>query len=85
MRLIEVNFGGGIGNQLFQYAMARSLMKKSDLLLFNINSYDEDYLGRQFKLINYNVKGSVIKNRWLKKGFISNTKFNILLDAVSIS
>lgn len=84
MKLIEVDFSGGLGNQLFQYATARALMKKGDLLLINLSSYNDDYLGRHFKLFNYNIKGSVIYSNWLKKGFIPETKFNFLLQKLGI-
>jgi hypothetical protein len=84
MKFILVNFGGGIGNQLFQYATARALMKTGDLLLFNIDSYEGDYLERKFKLLNFNIKGSVITSKWFKKVFIPKTKFNLLIDKLGL-
>ena len=79
MKFIQITFSGGLGNQLFQYAMARSLMKKNDLLLFDIHNYNEDYLKRSFILPNYRVKGKILFNRLLKKIFIPYTKANNLL------
>jgi hypothetical protein len=84
VKFIEVVLNGGLGNQLFQYATARALMKKSDFLFFNVNSYRDDYLEREFKLLNYNVKGSVTKNIFLQKAFIPNTKINMCLSQLSL-
>jgi len=84
MRFIEVHLAGGLGNQLFQYATARALMKKSDFLFFNINSYKEDYVGRSFKLFNYNIKGSIISNKWMQKIFAPNTKFNKIIEYLGL-
>jgi hypothetical protein len=75
-----VNFGGGLGNQLFQYASARGLMKRNDLLLFDVSSYSKDYLSRHFSLGNYNIKGKLITNKIANKFFIPNTKFNKIAD-----
>ena len=79
MKFIQVTFSGGLGNQLFQYAMARSLMTKNDRLFFDIHNYIEDYLNRSFKLSNYRVKGTILFNRLLKKIFIPKSKTNTLL------
>jgi hypothetical protein len=84
MKLFEVILNGGLGNQLFQYATARALMKKSDLLLFNVNSYREDYLKRKFNLLNYNVRGFVTNNILLNKAFIPSTNVNIFLNHLSL-
>ena len=84
MRFIEVILNGGLGNQLFQYATARALMKKSDLLFFNVNSYSDNYLERKFKLLNYKVKGSVTKNVLLEKAFIPSTNVNMLLSQLNL-
>lgn len=79
MKLIEVNFNGGLGNQLFQYATARGIMKNTDFLFLNVNSYYDDYLERKFKLFKYNIKGSLNKNKLIEKSFIPFTKINIIL------
>ena len=69
---------------MFQYATARALMKNFDFLLFNVSSYKDDYLDRKFKLLNYNIKGSVNENRLLEKAFIPNTRANVILDKLKL-
>ncbi len=82
MKIVKVNFVGGLGNQLFQYAFARGLMKSSDLLLFDISSFSQDCLNRSFGLENYNFKGKVITNKIVSKIFIPNTKLNRIAQAL---
>jgi hypothetical protein len=71
LRFIEIVFRGGIGNQLFQYAAAKALMQKGDILLFNLDSYKNDYVKRQFGLFNYVISGihneKILVNSLLKK------------------
>ncbi len=52
-----VKFKGGLGNQLFQYAAARGIMKPFETLCFNTANYQDDYLNRKFQLEHFNVKG----------------------------
>lgn len=71
MRIIEIVFKGGVGNQLFQYATAKAIMQKGDILLFNLDSYHNDYLKRSFRLFNYKISGidkdNLFPNRIMKK------------------
>lgn len=82
LKFIQVKYEGGLGNQLFQYATARSLMRKDDVLLFDTDHYENDYLNRSFSLINYNVKGREVKNSLVKKIFTANTKLNSVVQAL---
>ena len=84
MRFIEINLCGGLGNQLFQYATARAIMKNNDILLLDLNSYADDYLGRQFSLYNYKIRGTVIGSKKLKKIFTPNTKVNLFLNRLGL-
>ena len=84
LRVFLLKVEGGLGNQMFQYATARALMKNFDFLLFNVSSYKDDYLDRKFKLLNYNIMGSVSKNKFFEKAFIPNTTINIILDKLSL-
>ncbi len=77
MRFIEINFIGGLGNQLFQYAAARGLMNKNDILVLNVSSYSDDYLGRQFVLRKYKIFGNVIRGKKLENIFTPNTNANL--------
>jgi hypothetical protein len=75
---LDVKFKGGVGNQLFQYANARSicLKEKIPFLLFNVDDYKQESLGRNFALLNYRVKGKLIKDNAIAKIFRSGTKAN---------
>jgi hypothetical protein len=84
MKFIYVKLNGGLGNQLFQYATARGVMRKNDMLLLNLNSFDEDYLGRQFRLHNYKIGGAIIGSKKLKKIFIPNTKVNLFINKLGL-
>lgn len=82
LKIINTKFKAGLGNQLFQYAAARSLMKKNDFLLFDLSNYQNDYLSREFTLNQFRVKGQVLSNKIFHKFFIPNTKLNIVLAAL---
>ncbi len=75
---LEVKFKGGLGNQLFQYATARrlSVEKRIPWLLFNTDHYRADAYGRFFGLMNYRIKGSVMRGGFAKKIFQKGTKYN---------
>lgn len=83
---IIVNLKGGLGNQLFQYATARSLCEKNKTtsLFFNIKDFNSDYFGRQFRLEHFNLKGRVLKNRLALKAFTKNTKINKIISALGL-
>ena len=54
--MIIVQLTGGLGNQLFQYAMGRALSDRSkDTLMLDINSYSWDTL-RKYELGVFNIK-----------------------------
>ncbi len=76
MSFILVRFNGGLGNQLFQYAMARAVMKNGDALLFDIASFSDDYLGRIFGLQQYAIKGTILKHPKVLNLFRQGTKLN---------
>lgn len=84
MKYISVKFKGGLGNQLFQYATARALIRNEDVLLFDVEEYNADYLGRSFSLLNFNVTGKVISGNLANKIFTPKTKINQLLSSFSL-
>lgn len=49
--MIIVRISSGLGNQMFQYAMAKALAKKLNVeVKFDINSFKDNYIGRKFQL-----------------------------------
>ena len=84
MKIIKVRFYGGIGNQLFQYATARALLKKNDVLLLDCTGYGQDYLDRGFALDNFKIKGLKITNKYILKLFKKNTKLNRIVAAAGL-
>jgi hypothetical protein len=60
---------GGIGNQMFQYAAAKSISIEKKLKLVLDISRFEDYKLRKYSLQHFNIKGKIYKkpNRYLRK------------------
>lgn len=83
---LEIKLAGGLGNQLFQYAFARSICVKNNIsfLLFNTDIYQNESLGRTFGLRHMNIKGSEITNRQVKKIFSRNSKLNKIVLALHL-
>lgn len=83
---LDVKFKGGLGNQLFQYATARSICLKENIpfLLFNIDNYKHESLDRRFSLLNYQVKGKLIQNNAVAKIFRTGTKANKLFSSLGL-
>jgi hypothetical protein len=64
--MIIVRIKGGLGNQLFQYATARSLSIKLDIpLKLDISSYPDNYR-RQYRLKHYNIKEEFASTQEIK-------------------
>ena len=75
---LEIKFEGGLGNQIFQYAAARNLCIQNNIpyLLLNTDSYIDQPLNRKFSLVNFYLKGTVVKSSFLKNIFKPQTKLN---------
>ena len=75
---IEIKFTGGLGNQMFQYATIRSLsiQNNTPFLLLNIESYKNEPHGRKFRLNNFNIIGTIIKNDIVNNILRKDTKIN---------
>ena len=60
MKTIDIK--GGLGNQLFQYAYGRSLIKKNKKVVFNIYFFKEILkdTSRPFLLKKFNIPESII-------------------------
>lgn len=57
--MVIVGLQGGIGNQMFQYALGRALAYQLDVpLKFDLSNYSEHQL-RKFELGNFNIAGSI--------------------------
>ena len=78
---LTINFKGGLGNQIFQYANGRylSIFNKIPYLLFNVDNYSNESLDRKFALDHFKIKGSVIKNTSFKNIFKPSTRLNKLV------
>lgn len=56
--MIIVHLNGGLGNQLFQYALGRRLSKERNVLLrFDLDAYQNQNELRTYKLNHFRVKG----------------------------
>ena len=79
---VELKLVGGLGNQLFQYATARSFCAKRKIrfLWLNTDSYaGTDFFGRVFGLHNFKVKGREIKNTRMRRMLRRDSKLNRIL------
>jgi len=83
---LEIKFKGGLGNQLFQYAMGRSLCVENKIanLLLNTESYSGESLNRTFALANLQIKGTIITSNRVKKIFRQHTKLNKIFTAFGL-
>jgi len=81
--MIVIRVQGGLGNQLFQYALALSLKKKKDTkVLLDITFYKESFIPngatkRSFILDNFNIKDIAFttdRNLVLKTSFMQKIK-----------
>ena len=84
--MIITNFFGGLGNQMFQYAIGRSVaIKNRDELLMDISSYNFQEL-RQFDLSEFRIEAGIASDNQIqaiigRTGFVFNfqKKMNFLL------
>ncbi len=79
--MIIIRISGGLGNQMFQYALGRvlSLKNKTELKL-DTHFYDlKTEKDRTFSLHNYNIKGSISLEQDFKKINIPHSSQNSLL------
>ena len=72
--MIYLNLDGGLGNQMFQYAFARSLTLKYKTELFFIEKLlnkkvKNNQISRSFELDIFNIKKSKVKLTNLKNYF----------------
>ncbi len=84
--VLEIKFAGGLGNQLFQYSMGRSLAIRNNVrhLVFNTDNYRNESLKRAFELTHFKVKGSELPNHRLKNVFVQNARLNKLASAAHL-
>ena len=75
---LKIEFAGGFGNQLFQYATGRSICVKNRIpyLLFDTGDYVNQSLGRTFNLMKFHVKGKLLENKHGKNIFRKHTSLN---------
>lgn len=83
---LDVKSKGGLGNQLFQYANARSVCIKENIpfLLFNTDDYKYESLDRRFSLLHYRVKGKLIQHNTVAKIFRTGAKANKIVSSLGL-
>lgn len=63
---IIVKFNGGLGNQMFQYAFARAIEKKTGVkTVFDMSFFEKRY-ARPYELNIFNLNALFIEDFWLK-------------------
>lgn len=63
---IIVKFNGGLGNQMFQWALARSLEKKTSIkTIFDMSFFEKKY-ARPYELNVFNINPEFAEDFWLK-------------------
>lgn len=63
---IIVKFNGGLGNQMFQYAFARALEKKTGFkTIFDMSFFKKKY-ARPYELNVFNLNAEFVEDFWLK-------------------
>ena len=75
--MVVVKLMGGLGNQLFQYAIARSLAARNNtqLKLDHLTGFKNDFYGRVYSLQHFNIQENLITNLEINKMFdIKKTK-----------
>jgi len=79
--MITVELDGGLGNQMFQYAAAKSLAyKKNTDLALNVQVFDKCEL-RQLEINRYDINANIVKN----KNFLRKVMKRLNLDAFTSS
>lgn len=71
---------------MFQYATARRICldKNIPFLLLNTDNYKYESPGRNFSLINYAIKGKLLKDNAIAKIFRTGTKANTILSTLRL-
>lgn len=74
--MIIVKLMGGLGNQMFQYALGRSLsLQNKTRLLFDVSDFQNDAL-RDYRLHAFNISGSVLSKQTSRFLHIYNRFFH---------
>jgi len=59
---------GGLGNQMFQYAVGKAVaIRKNDILKLDIDNFKNDSFGRVYKLHNFYIKDEIATNYEIKR------------------
>jgi|SaaInl8_200m_RNA_FD_contig_41_2269409_length_3092_multi_3_in_0_out_0_3 hypothetical protein len=76
--MITVRLNGGLGNQMFQYAMAKALASHNNTkLVLDTNEFDT-YDLRDLELDKYNIKAEVINKNYVLKKIIKKLRLDKL-------
>jgi hypothetical protein len=79
--MIIVKLLGGLGNQMFQYATARSLADRCGVVLkLDLSGYEE-YTLRHYELGGFNIRAEIADRRDMEF-FKVNTKYHSILQHI---
>jgi hypothetical protein len=82
--MITVRLNGGLGNQMFQYAIGRALaVKKNVELTLDINEFDT-YDLRDLELDKYNIKSKIINQNYFIKKVIKKLRLSTIFNSYYI-
>lgn len=77
--MIITFLSGGLGNQLFQYAIGRRMsIEKKQSLFLDVASFDADYLSRKYALSFLNINAKPVTGKYFRKLITPGTKLNKL-------
>ena len=69
--MISIRLNGGLGNQMFQYALSRALaISNNTEILIDVDEFDT-YELRSFELDKYNINASIFSRKYSKKKILN--------------
>ncbi len=77
---VVVKIFGGLGNQMFQYAIGKSISVKNklDFQIESKSGFKNDFYERSFGLSHYNIKSDEVDSEILPKKIIKSSRFDFI-------
>jgi hypothetical protein len=77
---VVVKIFGGLGNQMFQYAIGRSIAKYNgmDFLIESKSGFKNDFYERRFGLSHFNIIADEVDPKILPKKVVKRSRFNFI-------
>ena len=77
---VVVKIFGGLGNQMFQYALGRSIAKYNglDFQVESKSGFKNDFYERRFGLSHFNIKADEVDPKILPKKLVKNSRFSCI-------